>query len=121
MAEASARLAEQALAAGDLHRAAHLLAQAARDEGNNSATWMNAAAVYRRVGAPEAALDAVHHALALAPLDFTALLMRASLLNNGTPNGSPTGNKAWRTPWPRRKSRRMTSSSGASRGSAAMS
>jgi aspartyl/asparaginyl beta-hydroxylase (cupin superfamily) len=42
--------------------------------------WMRIAAIRRGAGDASAALDAVHKVLAIAPRDFTALLMRASLL-----------------------------------------
>jgi Aspartyl/Asparaginyl beta-hydroxylase len=44
-------------------------------------TWLKLGAVYRAEGDRSAALEAVHNALALAPLNFTALLMRATLLH----------------------------------------
>ena len=53
---------------------------------------MKAAALHRAAGSPERALDAVHHALALSPLDFTMLLMRASLLQR---LGRAEAGEAW--------------------------
>jgi aspartyl/asparaginyl beta-hydroxylase (cupin superfamily) len=53
---------------------------------------MKVAALHRATGSPDAALDAVHRALAVSPLDFTMLLMRASLLQR---LGHPDSGQAW--------------------------
>ncbi|MBY0582898.1 MAG: aspartyl/asparaginyl beta-hydroxylase domain-containing protein [Sphingomonas sp.] len=50
------------------------------------------AGVSRAVGQPRVALEAVHRALALRPLDFTALVMRAGLLDRLQPEQS---GEAW--------------------------
>jgi aspartyl/asparaginyl beta-hydroxylase (cupin superfamily) len=84
--------ADRALAAGDLKRAVTLLRQAAENGPPDPALWLNLAAMYRGTGKPQPALDAVHRALAIAPLDFTALLMRASLLHR---LGDPQAGEAW--------------------------
>jgi len=72
--------ADRAAAAGDMQRAIALLRQAADEGQDDPALWLKIAALQRVSGKPKAALDAVHRALTLKPLDFTALLMRASLL-----------------------------------------
>ena len=84
--------AESAVAAGDLHRATALLQQAAEARPDDPTLWMKVAAMHRGTGNLKDALDTVHRALALAPLDFTALLMRASLLQR---LGHPEAGEAW--------------------------
>jgi hypothetical protein len=84
--------AEQAVASGDLKRAVALLEQAAEERPDDFTLWMKIAAMHRGTGNPQAALDAIHRALALTPLDFTALLMRASLLQR---LGDPEAGGAW--------------------------
>ena len=84
--------AERAVAAGDLTRAATLLREAAEKSPDDASLWMKAAALLRATGKSEAALDAVHRALAASPLDFTMLLMRASLLQR---LGHPQAGEAW--------------------------
>jgi aspartyl/asparaginyl beta-hydroxylase (cupin superfamily) len=54
--------------------------------------WMRVAAMRRGTGHPAQALDAIHKALAISPRDFTALLMRASLLQK---LGDPAAGEAW--------------------------
>ncbi|WP_293943820.1 aspartyl/asparaginyl beta-hydroxylase domain-containing protein [Sphingomonas sp.] len=75
-----ARDADQAAAAGDLARAADLLAAAAEQDPANPALWLKLASLQRASGRPKHALASAERALALSPLDFTALLLRASLL-----------------------------------------
>ncbi|MBO9713130.1 MAG: aspartyl/asparaginyl beta-hydroxylase domain-containing protein [Sphingomonas sp.] len=53
---------------------------------------MRLAGVNRALGQPRAALDAVHRALRLQPLDFAALLLRASLLERLEPGSA---GEAW--------------------------
>ena len=72
--------ADQAAAAGDLARAADLLAAAAEQDSANPALWLKLASLQRACGRARQALTSAERALALAPLDFTALLLRASLL-----------------------------------------
>lgn len=72
--------ADRAAASGDLLQAATLLREAAENRSDDLALWMKLAAIQRASGQPESALESVHRALAIAPLDFTMLLMRASLL-----------------------------------------
>ena len=84
--------AERAVAAGDLQRAVSLLQQAAESGPPDPALWLKLAAMYRGTGNPGAALEAVHRALAIVPLDFTALLLRASLLQR---LGDANAGEAW--------------------------
>jgi len=84
--------ADRAAAAGDLQRAIGLLQQAAEGGQDDPALWLKIAAMQRASGKPRAALEAVHRALALLPLDFAALLMRASLLQR---LGDAGAGEAW--------------------------
>jgi hypothetical protein len=74
------READAAAAAGDPLRARALLSRAVAMDAATAEFWLKLAAMCRVTGDPCAALDAAEGALALAPLDFTALLLRASLL-----------------------------------------
>lgn len=84
--------ADAALGAGRLDRATELLEQAAASSAGDPAVWMRLAAVHRAGGKPRDALGAVDRALALSPLDFMALLMRASLLDRLS---DPSAGEAW--------------------------
>lgn len=84
--------AERAVATGDLRRAVTLLSEAAESRPEDAELWMKVAALHRATGSPQAALDAVHRALAVSPLDFTMLLMKASLLQR---LGHPEAGQAW--------------------------
>jgi aspartyl/asparaginyl beta-hydroxylase (cupin superfamily) len=95
MAEAAASLlaqADRALAAQDIGGAQALLRQAAEAAPDNPTIHLRLAGLCRAAGQPSAALDAVHRALAISPLDFTALLMRASLLER---LGDDNAGEAW--------------------------
>jgi len=84
--------ADAATAAGDLRRAEDLLLKA-RDEAPDDITLqLKLAALQRATGRPEAALATVHRALSISPLDFTALLLRASLLDR---LNQPNAAEAW--------------------------
>lgn len=72
--------ADRAAASGDLSRAQSLLRQAANDAPGDVQLLLKLAAVTKAAGQPRAALAAVHEALAIAPLDFVALMLRASLV-----------------------------------------
>jgi hypothetical protein len=72
--------ADQAAAAGDPKAAAALLAQAAA-ETNRAGVWIKLSAMRRASGDGAGALAAIDQALSLAPLDFSALLARAVLLD----------------------------------------
>lgn len=84
--------ADRALAVQDFGRAQDLLRQAAIVSPDNFSILMRLAGVSRALGQPRVALDAVHRALAVSPLDFTALLMRASLLQRIGDSGA---GEAW--------------------------
>lgn len=84
--------ADRASAARDLAQAQTLLRQAAAIEQGDPSIFLRLAGVCRAAGQPRVALDAVHRALALAPLDFTALVMRAGLLDRLDPDRS---GEAW--------------------------
>ena len=83
--------ADRALAGQDLVRAVALLEESLA-LGEDFSALLRLAGVHRAAGRPRIALDAVHRALALAPLDFTALMLRASLLDR---LGDPNGGEAW--------------------------
>ena len=86
------RGADQAMAARDFGGAASLLEQAAALQPEDLSLWMRVAAMRRASSQPARALEAVHKALALKPRDFTALLMRASLLQK---LDQPDAGEAW--------------------------
>lgn len=90
--EALVSEAERAIAQGDLRRAVTLMNEAAEAQPQDAGLWTKVAALHRATGSPQAALDAIHRALAVSPLDFTMLLMRASLLQR---LGSPEAAQAW--------------------------
>ena len=83
MADGAAALADEAdraTATGDLKRAEQLLLDASAADPDDIALCLKIAALQRATGRPKAALQSVHRALSVNPLDFTALLLRASLL-----------------------------------------
>lgn len=84
--------AERAIASGDLRRAIGLLTDAAAARPDDPGLWLKVASLHRATGSPQAALDALHRGLALTPLDFTMLLMKASLLQR---LGHPNAGQAW--------------------------
>ncbi len=73
------RLADQAAAAGDIQAARNHLTKLAASAPSLD-IWLKLGAMCRATGDVAAALSAVEQALALSPLDFVALLSRASLL-----------------------------------------
>lgn len=84
--------ADRALRSGDLGTASRLLEQVAAEQPDDPSLWLRVAALHRGSGKPGLALKAVHNALKCSPLDFTALLMRASLLEKLGDSGAP---EAW--------------------------
>lgn len=84
--------ADRASAAQDFGRARDLLEQAALARPDDASILLKLAGVARASGRPHVALDAIRRALILAPLDFTALLMRASLLDR---LDDPNAGEAW--------------------------
>lgn len=89
--EVDAKVGEGKLADA-AERLEHLLAEAAPGEGALLPAWMRLAGLRRALRQPQRALEAVHHALTIAPLDFTALVMRASLLERLAPDDA---GRAW--------------------------
>lgn len=81
--------AERALGSGDLKTASRLLEQAAAERPHDPGLWLRVAALHRGSGKPRLALKAVEAALKHAPRDFTALLMRASLIEALGDAGAP--------------------------------
>ena len=73
--------ADRAAAGGDLAQAQKLLARAAAEAPEDLQLLLKLAAVSRAAGQPREALAVVHQALAQSPLDFVALMLRASLLD----------------------------------------
>jgi aspartyl/asparaginyl beta-hydroxylase (cupin superfamily) len=71
--------ADAAAARGELSLARTLLERQAQ-LGPSAAVWLKLGSLCAAMGELERALAAVHKALALTPLDFTALLSKASLL-----------------------------------------
>jgi aspartyl/asparaginyl beta-hydroxylase (cupin superfamily) len=86
------RAADQASAGRDFATAASLLEQAAEQAPGDISLWMRLAAMRRGTGEMARGLEAIHHALAINPRDFTALLMRATFLQA---LGSPEAGEAW--------------------------
>lgn len=84
--------ADRASAAQDFSRAQALLREAAHKQPADPSIFMKLAAVSRAAGQPRVALEAINQALASAPLDFMALLMKASLLDRV---GDPGAGEAW--------------------------
>ncbi|RJF93356.1 aspartyl/asparaginyl beta-hydroxylase domain-containing protein [Sphingomonas cavernae] len=84
--------ADRASVAQDFVRAQALLRQAANARPDDASIFLKLAGVSRAAGEPRVALDAIHRALAISPLDFTALLMKASLLDR---IGDPSAGEAW--------------------------
>ncbi|HEX8572537.1 MAG TPA: aspartyl/asparaginyl beta-hydroxylase domain-containing protein [Allosphingosinicella sp.] len=72
--------ADAAAGAGRLADARRLLEAAARETPGRLETWLKLSAMCRAAGDLESALAAVSRALAIEPLDLSALLMRAVLL-----------------------------------------
>ena len=73
------RAADAAAVRGDLAGAAELFDQALAITDLGYAAWLKLAGLRRALRQPHRALDAVHRALAHAPLDFIALALRAGL------------------------------------------
>ena len=83
-----ARLAEAdaAVARGDLAGAAALIEAVLAETDAEPAIWLKLAGLRRALRQPRRALEAVHRALAHAPLDFVALALRAGLLEKIEPD-----------------------------------
>lgn len=74
--------ADEAAARGDFERARAMLEEAVAAEETNQALWVKLSAMRKASGDLEGALAAVDRSLALSPLDFSALLYRAMLLDS---------------------------------------
>lgn len=77
---------------GDIAGAAAMLDAALDGTDAPPPLWLRLAGLRRALNQPRRSLDAVHRALAAAPLDFMALAMRASLLER---MGDPEAGMAW--------------------------
>jgi aspartyl/asparaginyl beta-hydroxylase (cupin superfamily) len=84
--------ADRAVRAGRLADAARLFDEAARLVGDDPSLWMRSAALHRASGDFGQAQQSVQQALALDPLDFAALLLRASLIEK---LGAANAGEAW--------------------------
>jgi aspartyl/asparaginyl beta-hydroxylase (cupin superfamily) len=84
--------ADRAASTGDFRRALELLDEATRLGANEPEIYLKLAALHRAAGHSLDALAAVRKALVLAPRDFTALLLQASLLEQ---LNDPSVGPAW--------------------------
>jgi aspartyl/asparaginyl beta-hydroxylase (cupin superfamily) len=84
--------ADRAVAARDLTGAEKLLQLAIEMEPGDFGIAVRLAGVCRAAGRPRMALQAINRALAITPLDFMALLMKASLLEG---LDDPAAGEAW--------------------------
>jgi aspartyl/asparaginyl beta-hydroxylase (cupin superfamily) len=73
--------ADRAAAAGQFAAARSLLEQAVETESASIDLWMKLSAMRKASGDLDGALAAIHRALAISPLDFSALLSRAVILD----------------------------------------
>ena len=90
--EGLAAQADRAAAAGDLKEAERFLRELLDREAPEAVLLLKLAGIQRASGQPDAALKTVERALAIQPRDFTALLLRASLLDRAGAAGAPA---AW--------------------------
>lgn len=84
--------ADRAAASGDLQRAVQFLEQASQQQPDQPQLWLKLAALRRATRQPAKALDAVNRALALAEFDFIALTMRATIIEQLSPDNA---GEAW--------------------------
>ena len=84
--------ADELAARGDLAGAAREIEQVLEQQPGSLGNWLKLAGLRRALKQPRRALEAVHRALALSPLDFMALVMRAQLLER---LGDPGASEAW--------------------------
>ena len=84
--------ADRAAAAGDAAAASQLLEQAVAQTADQPGLWLKLSAMRRAGGDVRGALEAVERALAIEPLDFSALLSRAFLLEH---SGDPRSGEAF--------------------------
>jgi len=74
--------ADRAAAAGDFTTARSMLERAVEADGSNHELWMKLSAMRKASGDVNGALAALDRGLAIRPLDFSALLYRAMLLES---------------------------------------
>ena len=86
------RQADRAAAAGDLAGAKLWLEQAVANGGSTVELWLKLSAIRRGLGDVPGAIEAIERALSLSPLDFSALLSRAMLLER---IGDPAAGEAF--------------------------
>jgi aspartyl/asparaginyl beta-hydroxylase (cupin superfamily) len=84
--------ADRALAGGRVAEARAILEEAARTDPPLPDFWQRLATVRQMAGASAKAIEAIDRALALAPLDFMNLLMRARMLDQA---GHPEAGEAY--------------------------
>lgn len=73
--------ADRAAAAGEIATARSLLEQAVADDASSMGLWLKLSAMRKASGDLRGALAAIDCALAMSPLDFSALLSRAVILD----------------------------------------
>ena len=112
--------ADRAAAAGQFAAARALLEQAVQSDEVTIDLWMKLSAMRKASGDLKGALAAIDRALGLSPLDFSALLSRAVILDGlGDPNaGEEFGNALAQLP-PGEESLRRCDRRSTMRGSAA--
>ena len=84
--------ADRAAASGDSAAASRLLEQAVAETADKPGLWLKLSAMRRAGGDLEGALEAVERALAIEPLDFSALLSKAMILER---SGDPRAGEAF--------------------------
>ena len=93
--------ADRALREGRLAEARHILEDAARSDPPAPDFWQRLATVRKLARAPLLAIEAIDRALALSPLDFVNLLMRAHLVDSaGLPDAGEAYGRALAQPRP---------------------
>ena len=80
-AETFEQQADEAAAAGQYAVARSLLEHAVQSDSGTSGLWMKLSAMRKAANDLQGALAAIHQALAISPLDFSALLSRAVILD----------------------------------------
>jgi aspartyl/asparaginyl beta-hydroxylase (cupin superfamily) len=84
--------ADRALSSGNPSAARDILEQATATDPQDPAFWQRLATVRQMTGAPAKAIEAIDRALAIEPLDFMNLLMRARMLDQA---GHPEAGEAY--------------------------
>lgn len=95
------RAADRSLSGGNVAEARGILEEAARLDPAEPEFWQRLATVRKLAGVPVMAVEAIDRALALAPLDFVNLMMRAHLLDAmGHPEAGEAYGRALAQPRP---------------------